>query len=47
MSCVAYATRGTQLRDLKGGGRRREELAFPIKVDPDDDDFFIRHQRCQ
>ena len=34
---------GRKVRDLKGGGnwRRERALAFPIKVDPDDDDCFI------
>ena len=34
---------GRKVRDLKGGGnwRRERALAFPIKVDPDDDNFFI------
>jgi hypothetical protein len=34
---------GRKVRDLKDGGnwRRERALAFPIKVDPDDDDFFI------
>mgnify|MGYP000732672769 CR=1 FL=1 len=34
---------GRKVRDLKGGGnwRRERALAFPIKVDPDNDDFFI------
>ncbi len=35
---------GRKVRDLKGGGnwRRERALAFPVKVDPDDDDCFIR-----
>jgi len=34
---------GRKVRDLKNGGnwRRERALAFPIEVDPDDDDFFI------
>ena len=34
---------GRKVRDLKSGGnwRRERALAFPIEVDPDDDDFFI------
>jgi hypothetical protein len=34
---------GRRVRDLKHGGnwRRERALGFPIKVDPDDDDFFI------
>jgi hypothetical protein len=34
---------GRKVRELKVGGnwRRERALAFPIKVDPDDDDFFI------
>lgn len=34
---------GRRVRELKIGGnwRRERALAFPIKVDPDDDDFFI------
>ena len=34
---------GRKVRDLKGGGnwRRERALAFPITVDPDDDDCFI------
>ena len=34
---------GRRVRDLKGGGnwRRERALAFPITVDPDDDDCFI------
>jgi len=34
---------GRKVRDLKGGGnwRRERALAFPIKVDPDDDECFI------
>jgi hypothetical protein len=34
---------GRKVRDLKGGGnwRRERALAFPIQVDPDDDDCFI------
>jgi hypothetical protein len=34
---------GRRVRDLKNGGnwRRERALGFPIKVDPDDDDFFI------
>ena len=34
---------GRKVRDLKNGGnwRRERALGFPIKVDPDDDDFFI------
>ena len=34
---------GRKVRDLKGGGnwRRERALAFPVKVDPDDDDCFI------
>ncbi|MGQ0751445.1 MAG: hypothetical protein ACT4PS_12985 [Betaproteobacteria bacterium] len=34
---------GRKVRELKIGGnwRRERALAFPIKVDPDDDDFFI------
>ena len=34
---------GRRMRELKIGGnwRRERVLAFPIKVDPDDDDFFI------
>jgi hypothetical protein len=34
---------GRKVRDLKGGGnwRRERALAFPIAVDPDDDDCFI------
>jgi len=34
---------GRRVRDLKNGGnwRRERALAFPIKVDPDDDDCFI------
>ena len=34
---------GRRVRELKIGGnwRRERVLAFPIKVDPDDDDFFI------
>ncbi len=34
---------GRRVRDLKGGGnwRRERALAFPIKVDPDDDECFI------
>ena len=34
---------GRTVRGLKGGGnwRRERALAFPIEVDPDDDDFFI------
>jgi hypothetical protein len=34
---------GRRVRDIKGGGnwRRERALAFPIKVDPDDDDCFI------
>ncbi len=34
---------GRKVRDLKGGGnwRRERALAFPIEVDPDDDDCFI------
>ena len=37
------ARAGRKVRDLKGGGnwRRERALAFPIKVDPDDDDCFI------
>src|ERR1043166_9898642 len=37
------ATAGRKVRDLKNGGnwRRERALAFPIPVDPDDDDFFI------
>ena len=34
---------GRRVRDLKNGGnwRRERALGFPIKVNPDDDDFFI------
>lgn len=34
---------GRKIRDLRNGGnwRRERALGFPIKVDPDDDDFFI------
>ena len=34
---------GRKVRDLKNGGnwRRERALAFPIEVDPDNDDFFI------
>ena len=34
---------GRKVRDLKNGGnwRRERALAFPIEVDPDDDDYFI------
>jgi len=34
---------GRKVRDLKGGGnwRRERALAFPIEVDPDDDECFI------
>ena len=34
---------GRKIRDLKNGGnwRRERALAFPIEVDPDNDDFFI------
>ena len=34
---------GRRVRDLKNGGnwRRERALGFPIRVDPDDDDFFI------
>jgi hypothetical protein len=34
---------GRKVRDLKGGGnwRRERALAFPIQVDPDDDDCFV------
>lgn len=34
---------GRRVRDLRNGGnwRRERALGFPIKVDPDDDDFFI------
>jgi hypothetical protein len=34
---------GRKVRDLKNGGnwRRERALQFPIRVDPDDDDFFI------
>lgn len=34
---------GRKVGDLKNGGnwRRERALGFPIKVDPDDDDFFI------
>ena len=34
---------GRKVRDLKNGGnwRRERALGFPIKVDPDDDEFFI------
>lgn len=34
---------GRKVRDLKDGGnwRRERALAFPITVDPDDDDCFI------
>jgi hypothetical protein len=34
---------GRRVRDLKDGGnwRRERALAFPIKVDPDDDECFI------
>ena len=34
---------GRKVRDLKNGGnwRRDRALAFPIEVDPDDDDYFI------
>lgn len=37
------AQAGRKVRDLKSGGnwRRERALAFPIKVDPDDDDCFI------
>ena len=41
--CYLCETAGRKVRDLKGGGnwRRERALAFPIPVDPDDDDFFI------
>ena len=34
---------GRKVRDLKNGGnwRRERALAFPIEVDPDDDDYFL------
>jgi hypothetical protein len=34
---------GRKIRDLRNGGnwRRERALGFPIKVDPDDDEFFI------
>jgi hypothetical protein len=37
------AQAGRKVRDLKSGGnwRRERALAFPIQVDPDDDDCFI------
>ncbi len=37
------AIAGRKVRDLKGGGnwRRERALAFPITVDPDDDECFI------
>ena len=37
------ALAGRKVRDLKNGGnwRRERALAFPVKVDPDDDDCFI------
>ena len=38
-----FETAGRKVRELKIGGnwRRERALAFPIKVDPDDDEFFI------